>query len=73
MAFHCSTATACNTAILFVRKELEFNQIHRFSLKCVGDKTVLYGKRLRQTVTHFNTLRTGDGDLRFYITTVQDG
>jgi len=21
----------------------------------------------------FNTLRTGDGDLRFYITTVQDG
>ena len=22
---------------------------------------------------HFNTLRTGDADLRFYITTVQDG
>jgi len=25
------------------------------------------------TTTHFNTLRTGDADLRFYITTVQDG
>jgi hypothetical protein len=24
-------------------------------------------------VVHFNTLRTGDADLRFYITTVQDG
>jgi len=23
--------------------------------------------------THINTLRTGDADLRFYITTVQDG
>jgi len=25
------------------------------------------------TVNCFNTLRTGDADLRFYITTVQDG
>ena len=25
------------------------------------------------TSLHFNTLRTGDADLRFYITTVQDG
>ena len=25
------------------------------------------------THLHFNTLRTGDADLRFYITTVQDG
>ena len=24
-------------------------------------------------VVHINTLRTGDADLRFYITTVQDG
>ena len=26
-----------------------------------------------QTIERFNTLRTGDADLRFYITTVQDG
>ena len=42
-----------------------------------------YGKRRKSSVTTasvepnkfriFNTLRTGDADLRFYITTVQDG
>ena len=28
---------------------------------------------IMETMAQFNTLRTGDADLRFYITTVQDG
>jgi len=28
---------------------------------------------LRDEILHFNTLWTGDADLRVYITTVQDG
>ena len=30
-------------------------------------------KRQQTTLEEINTLRTGDSDLRFYITTVQDG
>ena len=31
------------------------------------------GRRRKQRLGDLNTLRTGDADLRFYITTVQDG
>ena len=30
-------------------------------------------KKTTSQFFHFNALRTGDADLRFYITTVQDG
>ena len=30
-------------------------------------------QRCRRETQHINTLRTGDADLRFYVTTVQDG
>ena len=33
----------------------------------------LYIQKLKEANVHINTLRTGDADLRFYITTVQDG
>jgi len=36
-------------------------------------KTVLWNSLRRSWGFHINTLRTGDADLRFYITTVQDG
>ena len=54
-------------------------------IKEKGTKTVMslmmvllltYWEKLEycsSTVTLLNTLRTGDADLRFYITTVQDG
>jgi len=29
--------------------------------------------KIAEVMTDLNTLRTGDADLRFYITTVQDG
>ena len=31
------------------------------------------GRRCKQLLDDLNTLRMGDADLRFYITTVQDG
>ena len=38
-----------------------------------GDKTWTLRKIDQKYVEYLNTLRTGDADLRFYITTVQDG
>ena len=32
----------------------------------------LYVQKLKVANAHINTLRTGDADLRFYVTTVQD-
>ena len=50
---------------------------------CFSAKNLKYGNRGKFKVTYaanvtykelvLNTLRTGDADLRFYITTVQDG
>jgi len=38
----------------------------------VGLSGILQSVQLKSE-PYFNTLRTGDADLRFYITTVQDG
>ena len=38
-----------------------------------GQVCVLRNKTIHYMYTSLNTLRTGDADLRFYITTVQDG
>ena len=42
---------------------------HDLKKKCV----FTFSTTFVQNIFHFNTLRTGDADLRFYITTVQDG
>jgi len=42
----------------------------------VGHEMTIYShEKINEnaSVKHVNTLRTGDADLRFYITTVQDG
>jgi len=49
----------------------------RLAVELTGWKQRKAGKRgkalLKNFVSVINTLRTGDADLRFYVTTVQDG
>ena len=54
---------SCFLTNLYVCKILHFSHCE---LKC-GNELKCFGSR------SFNTLRTGDADLRFYVTTVQDG
>jgi len=39
----------------------------------IRNKDKEFRPKAKRTTALFNTLRTGDADLRFYITTVQDG
>ena len=55
-----------------------FLENHKTPLPLMTDTSWLGGKQLRLRGTaagldNLNTLRKGDADLRFYITTVQDG
>ena len=55
------------------RKELRTDtRLQDLVFATFGAVFCLQGK-LHTDFTYFNTLRTGDADLRFYITTVQDG
>ena len=45
--------------------------LHAYVCVCAG--VCMYEITDASGVYYFNTLRTGDTDLRFYITTVQDG
>ena len=56
---------------LDVNWKIILKSVLRYHNKWTGlDSYGLFGE---ESSCYFNTLRTGDADLRFYITTVQDG
>jgi len=55
-----------------VKEDIPAADIHHSLQRVYGD-VCMGASSIRQWVKHFNTLRTGEADLRFYITTVQDG
>jgi len=58
--------------IVFRPPVLLQGQIMRISNRIIRSRKIAFPDRLTKYFS-LNTLRTGDGDLRFYIKTVQDG
>jgi len=52
-----------------IEKDMHRNQNEEANWKILEQER----QKLEECASAFHTLRTGDADLRFYITTVQDG
>ena len=79
MGFSPSTSatSAAMTSPMFLDTLRQLKLILRFlvcSIQCTVNRTCRCFGAFDGTISDvLNTLRTGDADLRFYITTVQDG